>query len=96
MKKLAFGVIVSSMAGHDFGNFYIIIGTDEKYVYLADGKIRTVEHPKKKKKKHVQFMQEAVEELVSNQLQNRKITNEQIKYALKQFKNAGNDQNSPR
>ena len=28
---------------------------DDTYVYLVDGRIRTLVHPKKKKKKHVQI-----------------------------------------
>ena len=50
------GRLAVSKAGHDQGNVYVIIGADEAYVYLADGKIRTLEHPKKKKRKHVQLI----------------------------------------
>ncbi len=43
-----------SLAGHDKGKLYIIIETDDEYLYLADGITRTVVHPKRKKRKHIQ------------------------------------------
>ncbi|MGF0018450.1 RNA-binding protein [Sporofaciens sp. SGI.106] len=56
MEKFKPGVPVISKAGHDAGKFYIIIEVKDAYVYLADGRIRTLEHLKKKKKKHVQII----------------------------------------
>ncbi len=50
------GMLARSKAGHDTGKIYVIIDVDDTYVYLADGKIRTLEHLKKKKKKHVQVI----------------------------------------
>ncbi len=50
------GMLAESLAGHDKGHVYVILEADEAYVYLADGVIRTIERPKKKKKKHVQII----------------------------------------
>ncbi len=50
------GMLARSKAGHDTGKVYVIIDVDDTYVYLADGSIRTLEHLKKKKKKHVQVI----------------------------------------
>jgi len=47
-------ILAKSKAGHDAGNIYIIVETDAQYVYLVDGKIRTLDRPKRKKRKHVQ------------------------------------------
>ena len=47
-------MLAKSKAGHDAGNIYIIVETDAQYVYLVDGKIRTLDKPKRKKRKHVQ------------------------------------------
>ena len=44
------------LAGHDEGCIYIIVETDAQFVYLADGKIRTKDRPKRKKRKHVQLI----------------------------------------
>ena len=49
------GMLARSKAGHDKAKMYIIKEVDDTYVYLVDGRIRTLVHPKKKKKKHVQI-----------------------------------------
>ncbi len=50
------GMLAKSKAGHDKGRVYVIYGVDETYVYLVDGIIRTINKPKKKKRKHVQII----------------------------------------
>ena len=50
------GMLARSKAGHDKGHVYVIWKTDDTYVYLIDGNIRTIDKPKKKKKKHVQII----------------------------------------
>ena len=50
------GMLARSKAGHDKAQMYIIKEVDDTYVYLVDGRIRTLGHPKKKKKKHVQIV----------------------------------------
>lgn len=45
-----------SLAGHDRKKIYLIVGEEKEYVYLADGKARTCEHPKKKNRKHIQVI----------------------------------------
>ena len=47
------GMLARSKAGHDKAQMYIIKEVDDTYVYLVDGRIRTLGHPKKKKKKHL-------------------------------------------
>ena len=54
--KIDRGMLAKSKAGHDKGSFFVICDVDETYVYLVDGKCRTLEHPKKKKIKHVQII----------------------------------------
>jgi ribosomal protein L14E/L6E/L27E len=50
------GMLAKSKAGHDKGHLYVIYDVDETYVYLVDGEIRTIDKPKKKKRKHVQII----------------------------------------
>ena len=45
--------LVQSVAGRDQGKLFYVIGTEGVYVLIADGKLRTIEHPKRKKTKHV-------------------------------------------
>ena len=46
--------LIVSKAGRDKGQLFYVIDTDEQYVYLADGKSRKLEKPKRKKRKHVE------------------------------------------
>ena len=47
------GMIVRSGAGRDKGKFMVVVAADEEFAYLADGKERKLERPKKKRLKHV-------------------------------------------
>ena len=46
--------VVTSTAGRDQGKLFYVIGTDPVYLTLANGKDRTLEKPKRKKRKHIQ------------------------------------------
>ena len=50
------GLLAMSKAGHDKGALYVIIREEGEYVYVADGRIRTSDRPKKKNRKHVQII----------------------------------------
>ena len=47
------GQIVKSLAGHDAGSFYVVVKSEEDVVWIADGKLRKLEKPKRKNPKHV-------------------------------------------
>ena len=47
--------VVRSCAGRDSGQLFFVVELDESYVYLADGKGRRVEKPKRKKRKPVSY-----------------------------------------
>ena len=46
--------VVISTAGHDQGHLFYVISTDKTYLYLVNGKDRTLDKPKRKKPRHVQ------------------------------------------
>lgn len=48
------GRIVYSKSGRDKGHRFTVLKEDGEYVYLADGDLRRIDKPKKKKLKHVQ------------------------------------------
>lgn len=56
IENFEIGMLAKSKAGHDKGHIYVIYKTDDAYVYLIDGRIRKMDNPKKKKKKHVQVI----------------------------------------
>ena len=51
---IAAGMVVKSMAGHDSGSYYAVIRVENGFAYIADGKLRKVESPKKKNPLHLQ------------------------------------------
>ena len=46
--------VVIATAGRDQGKLFYVIGTDPVYLMLANGKDRTLDKPKRKKRKHIQ------------------------------------------
>ena len=44
--------VVISTAGRDCGSLFYVIGIEEDYLLLSDGRGRTLEKPKRKKRKH--------------------------------------------
>ena len=56
MDRYQTGMLAKSKAGHDTGKVYVIMDIDDTYVYLADGRIITLDKLKRKKKKHVQII----------------------------------------
>ena len=77
----SFGI---SKAGHDKDHIYIIVKEEKEYVYLADGLLRTVKRPKKKKKKHVQIMNKNADKALGKRLlENEPVRDEEIKTAIK-------------
>lgn len=81
------GQIVFSKSGRDKGGAFIVIALEEEYLYIADGKRRTLEKPKRKKIKHVQKTNYVDIEL-KERLENRsQILNADIVKALKKYIN---------
>ncbi len=78
------GTLAKSKAGHDKDNLYIIMKEEAEYVYLADGRLKTVENPKKKSKKHIQLIKKYDTTVISNKLFNKEsVSNEEVKRAIK-------------
>ena len=44
--------VVVSLAGRDKDKMFYVIKTDDTYLYLVNGKDRTLDKPKRKKRKH--------------------------------------------
>ena len=46
--------VVASTAGHDKDKWFYVILEEPQYLFLVNGKDRTLDKPKRKKRKHVQ------------------------------------------
>ena len=77
--EIKVGSIVRSIAGHDKGDLQLVVGLDNGYAYVADGKLRKVEKPKKKKLKHLQGTHFVTEEDFSEDYKVRNILAEYLK-----------------
>ena len=61
------GGIIRSRAGRDRGRAFVILKIlDADYVLLADGRLRTLDRPKKKKRRHLLKASETRMELSGN------------------------------
>ena len=56
------GEFATSKAGHDKDRLYLVVGEEDDCVYLCDGRLRGVENPKKKKKKHIQIIHSSAQD----------------------------------
>lgn len=84
------GMFAVSKAGHDKGQMYLIIKEEGDFVYLADGKARKLDYPKKKRKKHLQLVKTDLDQGLREKIKNHNIIyNEEIKYAIKERMNRG-------
>ena len=52
LPDLTIADVVVSTAGRDQGELFYVLEADDTYLMLADGKGRTIEKPKRKKRKH--------------------------------------------
>lgn len=79
------GMLAWSRAGHDKDTLYVIVKTEGEYVYLSDGRLKPVDHPKKKKIRHIQIVRQIPEELMGLNIVT--IKNEEIRKAIRRFSN---------
>lgn len=80
------GQFVTSKAGHDKGNLYVVTAEEEDFVYLCDGRLKRMDTPKKKRRIHIQPVNRTVEkELLERLTGGGKVHDEDIKYAIKQY-----------
>lgn len=73
-----------SRSGHDKDSIYVIVKEEANMVYLADGKLRPVEKPKRKNRKHIQIIEKLPKEITEVFTQEN-FRNEEIKRAIKLY-----------
>ena len=70
------GSIVKAKAGRDKDSFFVVLEVNQDFALIADGKRRTIEHPKNKKLKHHEPTNTVIEGSFETNPQIRKILNE--------------------
>ena len=56
-------MLAVSLAGHDKGKCYVVLGQENGFFQLSDGKYKPLERPKKKNQKHVQLIRHLPQEI---------------------------------
>ena len=74
------GSVVKSLAGHDKDSYFVAVKIEGSYVYIADGKERKLEYPKKKNIKHLHVTQKSIDL--------SEITNKKLRKLLNEFQNS--------
>ena len=82
------GKIVFSNAGRDKGKCLVVINCDENYVWVADGKERKLETPKRKNIKHISL---TADSLTPDQFK----TNKSLKKAIAVYKDTAKFKEEP-
>ena len=74
--------VVVSTAGHDQGEIFYVIDTDDQFLYLANGKDRTLDKPKRKKRKHVQKVLRSETRVAEKLIHGDKVLNSELRRDL--------------
>ncbi len=88
------GHIVISLAGRDKGRPFYVLKTEENFVYLIDGRLRKIESPKKKKKKHVKLISDSETRISTKLKAGEKIFNSEIRKALSDYAKAQGEEDA--
>ena len=74
--------IIVSMAGRDKGGLFYVLRVENGYAFLANGKQRTMENPKRKKLKHLRFAARIDSNVAKKILQGDKVLNSELRRDL--------------
>ena len=85
--------MIVSLAGRDKGQLFFVVDTDEQYVYLADGKGRRLESPKRKKRRHVRKLPQSDSRVAEKIRNGDKVLNSELRRELAVFGQTFNSQN---
>ena len=74
--------VVESTAGRDAGKLFYVIETDPVYLFLANGKDRTLEKPKRKKRRHIRKVLRSETRVAEKLRQGDKVLNSELRRDL--------------
>lgn len=82
-KELEIGQFVKSKAGRDKDRVFLVIGyVDEQFVNIADGDLRKIESPKRKKVKHLIKINRVSDEIKERLENDKKVSNALLRKTL--------------
>ncbi|MBQ1264315.1 MAG: KOW domain-containing RNA-binding protein [Oscillospiraceae bacterium] len=85
--------LIISLAGRDKGQIFFVTDTQEEFVFIADGKGRKLEQPKRKKRKHVQKLPPTDSRVAEKIRNGDKVLNSELRRELAVYGQKFNSQN---
>ena len=85
--------VVVSLGGRDKGQLFFVLDTDDLFVYIADGKGRRLEQPKRKKRKHVRKLPQTDTRVAEKIRNGDKVLNSELRRELAAYGQKFNSQN---
>lgn len=83
-KQLSIGLVVLSKCGRDKGRYFIVLKKlDKDFVLIADGNLRKINKPKKKKIKHIELTFDKLETIATKLQEGKKVFDSELKGALR-------------
>ena len=79
------GDIIVSTAGHDRGEYYLVIECDKDFIYVANGRLKTLDKPKKKNIKHVSRLGKS-DEFIDIRKSDNNFNDVKFKYLLQNWR----------
>ena len=77
------GRVVFSRAGRDQGHYFVVVDViDEDYVAIANGCLRKVDNPKKKKMKHLMARPAVLESIADNLKSGKQVLDADVREGL--------------
>ncbi len=86
MDNESIGRIVISRAGRDKGRAFLIVAEDPQqteYVFVADGSLRKLARPKRKKRKHLNVQPAVADGIRSKLLEGKQVFDAEIRSCLR-------------
>jgi len=82
-RAVSVGCAVRSLAGRDEGRLFIVLSfIDEEYALIADGDLRRVEKPKRKKRRHILVVRESLPGLAEKLQKGESVQNHELRSAI--------------
>ena len=92
MSRARLSDIVLSLTGRDRGQLMLVVAEEGDFLLLANGRARRAENPKRKRRKHVELVEEGSGPAADKIRSSEKITNSELRRAIAAYVGGNQDQ----
>ena len=79
-------ILAKSLAGHDKGRIYVVLGEDGNDFILSDGSHKLIDHPKRKRQKHIQLIKHLSNEINEKAKEFERWDDSSIRFILNMYR----------